>query len=560
MNLCCQMSQTSGISAPGWAYNLGKTGSLMIRHRHRLFPTAALLLVGLVCASVGYPLSAQSAKPAAPNQTGKMTGPTRLLVIRSLQSERVFARIVLPQGDKGIKIKNGVVSPNEEKIAQEVAEFGQAAKPGDRCVITDVQIKENLIIVELNGGSKKHEKWYQHIEVGAGGGMTQVPGGPSPQSLDAHGTTVTLEFDKYIPELTGDQVREMLGAGHRLQGVNALQRPYQKTLPPKVKEAIKDHKILVGMDKEMVTFAKGRPPRKIRDKDEKGQDYEEWIYGTPPEEVDFVRFKGNEVARLEIMTVDGQKVVRTEKEVDLPSKDTELAEQKPAPEAAECSDVAAARRGSGVSDDNVRSSDIASAGPESSTRRYESQHRYASHRTYGRTDHDPTINDSARSARPVRPGAVAGLTVPHLARLRLRRYTARVRIALAQINPTVGDFSGNSAKIIDYALRAKSAGVDLILFPELSVCGYPPRDLVERPWFIERNRKAAEEIAARTQRNLGDLRLGHAGQVGDRQVRLEFCRASSRRRRLPPSNPSAFCRPTTFSTRCGTLPRLKSSR
>ena len=85
-----------------------------------------------------------------------------------------------------------------------------------------------------------------------------------------------------------------------------------------------------------------------------------------------------------------------------------------------------------------------------------------------------------------------------MARLRLRLYTVRVRIALAQINPTVGDFRGNSAKIIEYALRAKSAGASLVLFPELSVCGYPPRDLVERPWFIERNRQAAEEIACRT--------------------------------------------------------------
>lgn len=74
-----------------------------------------------------------------------------------------------------------------------------------------------------------------------------------------------------------------------------------------------------------------------------------------------------------------------------------------------------------------------------------------------------------------------------------------MRIALAQINPTVGDFSGNSAKIIDFAQRAKAAGVALVLFPELSVCGYPPRDLVERPWFVERNRHATEDIAARTQ-------------------------------------------------------------
>jgi len=73
-----------------------------------------------------------------------------------------------------------------------------------------------------------------------------------------------------------------------------------------------------------------------------------------------------------------------------------------------------------------------------------------------------------------------------------------VRIALAQINPTVGDFQGNSAKIIDHALRARSAGVDLVLFPELSICGYPPRDLVERPWFVERNRQAAEDIAQKT--------------------------------------------------------------
>ena len=85
-----------------------------------------------------------------------------------------------------------------------------------------------------------------------------------------------------------------------------------------------------------------------------------------------------------------------------------------------------------------------------------------------------------------------------MARLRLALYTVSVRIALAQINPTVGDFSGNSAKIIDYSQRAKSAGIDVILFPELSVCGYPPRDLVERPWFIERNRQCAEEIARQT--------------------------------------------------------------
>ena len=74
-----------------------------------------------------------------------------------------------------------------------------------------------------------------------------------------------------------------------------------------------------------------------------------------------------------------------------------------------------------------------------------------------------------------------------------------MKIALGQINPTVGDFSGNAAKIIDFSRRAQTAGAGLILFPELSVCGYPPRDLVERPSFVARNRETVEEIAAETQ-------------------------------------------------------------
>lgn len=73
-----------------------------------------------------------------------------------------------------------------------------------------------------------------------------------------------------------------------------------------------------------------------------------------------------------------------------------------------------------------------------------------------------------------------------------------MKIALGQINPTVGDFAGNAAKIIAFAARAKSSGAGLILFPELSVCGYPPRDLVERISFVQHNREATEHIAAET--------------------------------------------------------------
>ena len=73
-----------------------------------------------------------------------------------------------------------------------------------------------------------------------------------------------------------------------------------------------------------------------------------------------------------------------------------------------------------------------------------------------------------------------------------------MRIALGQINPTVGDFAGNRRKIIHFAHEAQQADAGLILFPELSICGYPPRDLVERPSFVRHNRESAEEIAKQT--------------------------------------------------------------
>lgn len=77
-------------------------------------------------------------------------------------------------------------------------------------------------------------------------------------------------------------------------------------------------------------------------------------------------------------------------------------------------------------------------------------------------------------------------------------YTRIVKIALGQINPTVGDFSGNASKIIEFTLQARNAGAALILFPELAVCGYPPRDLVEGASFVELNRKTVLKIAAET--------------------------------------------------------------
>ena len=76
----------------------------------------------------------------------------------------------------------------------------------------------------------------------------------------------------------------------------------------------------------------------------------------------------------------------------------------------------------------------------------------------------------------------------------------RLRIALAQINPTVGDLPGNVAKILAAYDQAEAFGCDIVAFPELSVTGYPPEDLVLKPGFVADNLAALEEVAAHTGR------------------------------------------------------------
>jgi NAD+ synthetase len=77
-----------------------------------------------------------------------------------------------------------------------------------------------------------------------------------------------------------------------------------------------------------------------------------------------------------------------------------------------------------------------------------------------------------------------------------------LRVALAQIDTTIGDFDGNAEKILAAGRRAESEGADLVLLPELAVCGYPPRDLVERRAFLEETEKTAARIARASGRAL----------------------------------------------------------
>ncbi|MEL7068924.1 MAG: NAD+ synthase [Cyanobacteria bacterium J06581_3] len=80
-----------------------------------------------------------------------------------------------------------------------------------------------------------------------------------------------------------------------------------------------------------------------------------------------------------------------------------------------------------------------------------------------------------------------------------------MKIAIAQINPTVGDLAGNAQRILDAAQQASDLGADLLLTPELSLCGYPPRDLLMRPSFIQKMKQQVAVLAKNLPRGLSAL-------------------------------------------------------
>jgi hypothetical protein len=244
----------------------------------------------------------------------RITKQTREQIVHAFAYDLVYIRTPFPMGKVGLRLKNGALTPSGPELQQLMALWGPAAKPGDQARITDIVFKDDHIHFEINGGPVKKLKWYQRIQVQGMGGATPVS--PSDANANARGSFVDLYFDKYVPEMTGPELKQALRPVFDFDS-KSPRDAYLETVSPKVKDAILKHHVLVGMNQDMVIYAKGRPPKKIRERDANQVEYEEWIYGTPPQDVDFVRFVGDEVVRVETMTVDGQKIVRTEKEVDL---------------------------------------------------------------------------------------------------------------------------------------------------------------------------------------------------------------------------------------------------
>jgi hypothetical protein len=209
-----------------------------------------------------------------------------IAIIRKLGSEIAVAKMPLPRGKRGIFI-NAKGEINQKDAETEMRLNGPAIRPGMPVEITKISFKSEKIIFEINGGGKSKKKWYQHIEIGMGG--TTRPISQQPPVL-TYGSWITLNLPGKVTDVTSEQVKKLLEPvlDFDRQSPTVL---YSPTVPPQIKEAIKKHEVVVGMDHDAVLSSKGPPDRKVREVRE-GVEQEDWIYGLPPH-VLFVTFDGD---------------------------------------------------------------------------------------------------------------------------------------------------------------------------------------------------------------------------------------------------------------------------
>ena len=251
-----------------------------------------------------------------PLPEGKLSDRGRRELVRSLDAEQAFAHRALPLG-AGLTLKaNGPLEQTPEEYRKLIFKKGQAVTAGERVVVTSLEIKGDRIIVDLNGGPYEKHRFLKHIQLNDNN-VVQDTG------QKVTGSRVTLVFPGGIPEISPPEVKALLTPLIDF-GVKTSVQAYADTLAAPVKRAIAQHDVLVGMDHRMVLAALGAPESKVREHtpDNPSQArYEEWIYGTVPKTVKFIRFTGDRVTQVKIAALG--------KPIEIRDKD-EMAAYRPA--------------------------------------------------------------------------------------------------------------------------------------------------------------------------------------------------------------------------------------
>jgi hypothetical protein len=231
-------------------------------------------------------------------------------LIRNLQAEQGFAHRPLPLGESLTLLANGNLTPTGEVYKQILYKKGQFAAPGDRVAITTVVVKNDRIILDLNGGPHLKHRFLRHVEIG------NTPLVPE-DGAQVSGCRVTLLFEGGLPEVSAPEVKALLDPLIDF-GVKSSVQAYADTLPSFLKQAIAHHDVLVGMNTRMVLAAMGPPASKTRELIEGTTDrhYEEWIYGQAPQTVRFVRFQADRVTQVRIAALGQPIAIHDRNEMD----------------------------------------------------------------------------------------------------------------------------------------------------------------------------------------------------------------------------------------------------
>ena len=247
--------------------------------------------------------SQSQSNSAPPAKNATLQENSKLALIRYVSGEFAKAIKPLPAGKEGFHVRVG--KPLEtEMLDRAVATHGPAVSTGDKVQITKLEFHEHQIIVDLNGGGRGKRHWRDHIQIGLGGSgyppmqssSTKDQGPPGMQP--GMGSTIFLEFNKQLPDITPDELKQLLSPFLNFSKERSAAVQWFDTLPPEMKKAIQDRRPVVGMDREELVAAIGKPDHKVRERDSDGNDIEDWIYGQPPSKTVFVRFLGDHVTSI----------------------------------------------------------------------------------------------------------------------------------------------------------------------------------------------------------------------------------------------------------------------
>jgi hypothetical protein len=242
--------------------------------------------------------SAASATGQDKGRTSRPLQPeSRLLLVRYVSGEFAKAVQALPGGKKGLKIPVGKPL-NPQHMSDTLRLYGAAISPGDRVQITGMEFRSREIVFQINGGGKKSFHFRDHLQVSAGMGAASVSPPPASRAGEGTGSTLILDYGRELPDMSPDDLKHDLSVVLDFSKQHSAAVNWIDTLPPQVQQAIKDRRAIVGMDREMVLAAMGRPDKKVRERDAEGQETEDWIYGLPPEKTTFVTFLGDNVVRV----------------------------------------------------------------------------------------------------------------------------------------------------------------------------------------------------------------------------------------------------------------------